>query len=230
MSNKNTKKEIIVSPVGTAGWACVTKPSTKFDADGLYSLDLIVSKEAGQSLSERLKAAAVESKKNFLANEKDAKKKAAIQKFEISVPVAPEVDDEGNETDNVVFKFKAKAKIKPKNKEAFEKRIAIFDAKKNPIVGKIVGRGSTVKAAFEIVPYCMAATKKAGVTLRLSAVQVINLVEPQAGGNADSYGFGEEEGYDGGGSAFNEETPSSDAPAPSESDAAPTEGSEGGDF
>ena len=50
-----------------------------------------------------------------------------------------------------------------------------------------------LKVAFDPIPYYMASTNKAGVSLRLKAVQVIDLV---TGGEktADAFGFSEEDG------------------------------------
>ena len=56
----------------------------------------------------------------------------------------------------------------------------------------LVGNGSKVKVAFEPIPYVMPSTKKAGVSLRLKAVQVIDLVEY---GNSATSVFDEEDGY-----------------------------------
>ena len=49
-----------------------------------------------------------------------------------------------------------------------------------------------MKVAFEPIPYVMASTKKVGVSLRLKAVQVIDLVEY---GNSAASVFDEEDGY-----------------------------------
>ena len=89
-----------------------------------------------------------------------------------------------------------KARVKPKNGDEFEQAPKLFDAKQNELDRKKVSvwGGSKMKVNFEVVPYMAAATKSAGITLRLRAVQVIELVSG-GGGNAESYGFGEEEGY-----------------------------------
>ena len=55
-----------------------------------------------------------------------------------------------------------------------------------------VGNGSVIKVAVEPVTYVMASTKQVGVSLRLKAVQVIDLVE--SGASAESI-FDEEDGY-----------------------------------
>jgi hypothetical protein len=54
-----------------------------------------------------------------------------------------------------------------------------------------LGGGSTIRVSYEIVPFV--SPIGAGASLRLKGVQVIDLVE-WGSGNADYYGFGEEEG------------------------------------
>jgi len=70
-----------------------------------------------------------------------------------------------------------------------------------------------VKVAFQLNPFYTAQIG-AGIGLRLKAVQVIDLIEPQ-GGSASSYGFGEEDGYefDGEDVAFDGQAPPAGSPA-----------------
>ena len=70
------------------------------------------------------------------------------------------------------------------------------DAKGKPLTGETkVGGGSVIKVSYEVVPY-YTAIAGAGVSLRLKAVQIIELKAYSGGGNAESYGFGEEEGFE----------------------------------
>lgn len=184
------------SPAGIAGWTCINKPSTKFKPDGEYSIKLLLPPDLAGPLLEKFKTAAEEAKAEFM--KKDAKKANLIAKFDLSVPGSDELDADSNPTGNTAFQFKQTALIKPKDtkKDPFEVKIGIFDAKGKPLPSEvIVGRGSRVKVAYEVIPFCMAATKKVGVSLRLKAVQVLELVKYSGGGSADDYGFGEEDGY-----------------------------------
>lgn len=66
--------------------------------------------------------------------------------------------------------------------------------KPNMLNGIRIGKGSIVKVAFEVNPFgAMPASKVAGVSLRLSAVQVIKHVPPGIR-DASAFGFGAEEG------------------------------------
>lgn len=193
---ERTKPTSGTTPRGTAGWVCINKPSTKFKADGEYSIELILPAAQASALQEQFKAEATKAKALFLERESDPKKKAILNKFGLHVPGSDQLDDAGEPTGNVVIKFKQSAVIKPKGKEPFEVKIGMFDAKNRPIPSSVlVGRGSEIKVAYEIIPFKMDATKTVGVTLRLKAVQVLTLVKYVPGGNAEGYGFGEEDGY-----------------------------------
>jgi hypothetical protein len=99
----------------------------------------------------------------------------------------------GDDTGNVEFKFKLKAKVQKRDGTYYEQQPAVLDSKKVPMTNDIlIGNGSRVKVAFEPIPYVMASTKKAGVSLRLKAVQVIDLVEY---GNSAASVFDEEDGF-----------------------------------
>jgi hypothetical protein len=99
----------------------------------------------------------------------------------------------GDPTGDVEFKFKLKAKVQKRDGSWYEQEPVVLDSKKTPLTGDtLIGNGSKVKVAFEPIPYVMQSTKKVGVSLRLKAVQVIDLVEY---GNAATSVCDEEEGF-----------------------------------
>lgn len=97
------------------------------------------------------------------------------------------------------FNFKMKASgVSKKTGKPWTRKPAVFNAKGKPMSDEEkakVGGGSVVKVAYEITPFYTAALG-AGVSLRLEAVQVLELKSFQAR-DASAFGFGEEEGYDG---------------------------------
>ena len=128
--------------------------------------------------------------KEFNAAVKTLKEQHKGKKIkEASIPYTLlEGDDEGK----VRVSFKCRARIEPKDKDPFDFKPALFDAKLKPINSNI-GGGSTLKVAFEAIPYYTALVG-AGITLRLKAVQVLDLKE-YSGASGASYGFDEEDGY-----------------------------------
>ena len=163
----------------------MTKPDTKFNPDGEYKISVEIPGAAAQDIVTFLD-------EQFAASVAKAKKENPGKKIkEGDVPYS--VNDD---TGKVTIRFKLKAKVTPKQGDPFEQRPALFDAKGKPIGPDAkIGGGSKVKVAYELVPY-YTAIAGAGVSLRLKAVQVIDLVEFSGGASSEAYGFGEEEGYE----------------------------------
>ena len=185
MKNNNVK---IVSPVGVSQYAWLTQPDTRFDSDGHYKTNLIIKAEDAKSL---IKSIDDEMKQSLtLAKEKAKGKKVK----EGNPPYEMETDDDGQETGNVIFKFKTKAQIISKDGKVIPNRVAIFDSKGKPMTDVNVWSGSEMKCSAELIKY-YTAIAGAGVSLRLRAVQITKLVEGGAG-NAKGYGFAEEDGYE----------------------------------
>ncbi len=186
-------KKFKVSPKGVAVWPKVNRPDTKFDADGVYSIDLKLEGKTAKEFAKFIDAHVADS----FAEAKKENKKAAKQ-ITAAQPFKPEVDDEGDETGATLFRFKRKAIGKNgKTGETWKNIVKLFDTK-GQRCNVLLGGGSDVKVSFSIRPYYMASTKSAGVTLDLRAVQIINLVQ---GGTSESYGFGEEDGWEDDGTA-----------------------------
>jgi hypothetical protein len=190
MSETRVKRPVLRTPAGTARYPRLTKPDTKFNADGVYKIDLLLKTDAPGTTEfiESLDKAYAESVATAKKENKGKKVKDADK------PYGPVLDKEGNETDEIKVGFKMSAVVRPKGKEAWEQRPALFDAKGKPLVNPKVGGGSTVKVAYEIVPF-FTALIGAGISLRLKAVQIINLVE-FGGKSASDFGFEAEESAD----------------------------------
>lgn len=179
------KKPRFTTPKGVAQYPYLNKPDTKFNPDGEYKCKLEISDPAEVAKLVAFLDEQVEKAVELAKKENPGKK--------IKVGDAPyEVNDE---TGKGVFSFKLKAKVTPKKGDPFEQRPAIFDAKGKPLQDVNVGGGSKVKIAYEVVPFYTSLVG-ASISLRMKAVQVIDLVEFSGGASADSYGFGEEEGYE----------------------------------
>jgi len=174
---------------GTALWAKVFEPDTKFNPLGDYSINLQMPVAQSVAMSEQLEGIVQAKFKEAVKD--DPRLKNTLTTQEVCQPVFDR--DTGDDTGNVEFKFKLKAKVQRRDGTHYEQQPAVLDSKKVPMSNDIlIGNGSRVKVAFEPVPYVMASTKKAGVSLRLKAVQVIDLVEY---GNSVASVFDEEDGF-----------------------------------
>jgi hypothetical protein len=192
--SKGKKFEEFTTPAGEAVWPWLTRPDTKFNPDGEYRAKLILSG------SDPWVAKMMQTLDGFIeAAVQDAKEKKPTKKNKIQPadpPYEMVVDEDGNETGEVLFSFKQKAKIKKKDGTVIEVTVPLFDAKANQVrIKGYVGNGSVLKIRFAVIPYFMESTNKAGVSLRLKGVQILELVTNEA--NAEAYGFGEEEGFEG---------------------------------
>lgn len=196
----------LVTPKGEiTGFSAIFVPSTKFNKEGTYSANIILSKEEGEKLLAQIKSVQIEEFKNFKKGKNDkCIEITAVKKLTtVDEETGQEIDDEEG---RYVLKTSAKAKItegKPTNK------IVVFDAKGHPVKTAKIGEGTIARLKLNLVGYCVGG--KVGVSVRLVAVQIIKLVEYVGKANEASFdGFEiEEDGYE-----FDETAQSEDEEAP----------------
>lgn len=187
--------ETFVTPAGEAVFPWVTKADTQHDAAGIYHVDLSVPFEAAQDFIAKLERVRDE----FVTTLPAAKQKSLIPRpvyiDELTRPDYPEdaTDEEraaireaweGEPTGNVIFRCKMKAKFSNAEGEVFEQSPIVVHADTGERVTEPVYGGSIMKVKGQIVPYTNAASGMVGVTLRMKAVQVIELV---SGGGGTGY-------------------------------------------
>ena len=162
MSDTITTK---VSVASEAIYPHLVKPDVRFNELGEYKVTLKISKSDATEMVRSVNQSILDS---LAKAEKDNKGK--------KVKEAPKPYTE--EGDYVFFKYKMKATgTNHKTKEKFVQRPALFDAKNNPIdTATLIWGGSKMKIAYSLVPY-FTPMLGAGITARIKAVQVIELVE-----------------------------------------------------
>lgn len=197
-----TKLPEFVTPKGIAKYPWLNRPDTKFNPNGDYKVTMRFTEDEldapikhpnedynGMSLRELLDEAAAKATESAKAEAKPAKRKT----LKTRAPYEEEVDDEtGDPTGYFVATFKLRAKVEPKNGDAFTQAPKIFDAKRKPTKVAIYG-GSVLRVIFQMVPYYMAKDNEAGVSLRLRGAQVIELGEATS---QYSSMLDEEDGYE----------------------------------
>lgn len=191
MSEK-PKYEAFTSPIGEAVFPWITKADTAHDANGVFKTDLSVPFEAAQEFIAKLEKA----RDAFVQTLPIAKQKALAPKpvytEEITRPVYPEgaSDEEkqairdawqGEPTGNVLFRFKMKNNVVLKDGTTFSQEPVVVHADTGEAVDGAVYGGSTIRVRGQIVPYKNDAAGIVGLSLRMKAVQVIDLV----GGGGD---------------------------------------------
>ena len=191
------KLKQITSPAGVAFFPKLNTPDTKFKATGEYNVQLILDPEnpAHASFIETVKEADEAAFKAALAEAKTPKAKKGLKRQ--YQPWTEHTDADGEETGNVLVKFKSAASyVDKKTGKTRELRINFFDAKGKPITQvPEIWSGSVLKVNASLAPYNN--TSGVGISLRINAVQIIELRGPGAGGgDASAFGFSEEDGYE----------------------------------
>jgi len=206
---KQEKPKAIVTPAGVAKYASISKPKLNFNKTGEeYSVEMQFDPADVEGLTEQFTALAEKARKEAVEKAKNGREAKLIADYGVHLPISEELDkDSGDPTGKMLLKAKNSASYKDKNGEEQKRKLPVFDAKGKPTAGLNIGRGSTLKVSVVPNTFVNPATKMVGVSLWLKAVQVINLVE-YGGGDAKSFGFGEEEGF-----VVNEDAPLESAAA-----------------
>ncbi|MDY0214968.1 MAG: hypothetical protein RBS24_05635 [Bacilli bacterium] len=185
MAEQTKKRTRYTTPVGEAKWPHITKPDYKYKDAGEYHTKLRIGKE---DFEENLKGVIDEIYNDAVKRAKadNAKNKKKPPKV-LDTPYY--LDEETNEYE-VSFKSKY-SWVDKVTKEVKTRDIPIFNSAGAIIKNRDlkVGNGTTMRVSFVIDPFHTALG--VGVSLKLEAVKILNLVE--YGANADSYGFGEDE-------------------------------------
>lgn len=188
MSNFNLIDKIrLTTPVCKFQYPKLIEPETKFNPEGVYKVTALIEAVEGDAVATALD--------ELLNRHKDSlKAQAPTQKFKLAD--LPWGFEEIDGTAYFVVKTKMKASGIDRDGRRWTSQPALFDAKGKPVTDrdalKGMWSGTVGKVSFEAQPFYQAAIG-AGITLRMKAVQVISLVE--GGGSAESYGFGEEDGW-----------------------------------
>jgi hypothetical protein len=148
-----TKKSVI-TPKGVAMYPWLTKPDTKFDAEGVYKMSLAIESEQSKEIAETIRSTYVEE----LGDKKLAKANFPFKE-----------DGEGN----TVFNFKSRKKPKIYNSKG--QLIANPDQLR-------IGGGTVAKVSFTMSAYDKGVNT--GVVLYLNAVQIIQLAEYKSGSSS----------------------------------------------
>jgi len=201
----------LTTPKATLKYPKLIEPETKFNPEGDYKVAAVIPAADAAPLADQLDAL-------FEAHKASLKSQAPGQKFKAVDPSYGYEEVNGEPV--FVISAKMRAKGVSRDGRAWTSAPALFDASGAPVKDRDALRGmwsgTTGRVSFEACPFYNPALG-AGITLRLKAVQIIDLVE--SGGSADSFGFQEEAGWS-----------TSEAQAPIPFDATATASDEGFDF
>jgi hypothetical protein len=194
------KKIIRTTPVGRFVWPKFAKPD---EYKGKKSYNCKFALPADHEWAQKFIAAIDKMADETLAKAvSEDKRVPAKQKKDpwglARKPYENELDKEGEETGNVVFKFKANYSGTRKDGSTWVRdKLRVFDAKGKPFkLADDPWNGSEGCVSFEMRPFAQGPDVGAGVSLSIEAVQITKLVSGGEG-SADQYGFGaHEDGFD----------------------------------
>jgi hypothetical protein len=176
----------LTTPKATFKYPKLVEPETKFTPEGHYKVIAVIPAEDAGPMADQLDAL-------FEAHKASLKAQAPGQKFKAVDPSFGYEDVDGKPCFTVTVKMKAKGV--DRDGRTWSAAPALFDATGAPVKDREALRGmwsGTIgRVSFEACPFYRAALG-AGITLRLKAVQILDLVE--IGGSAEGFGFQEETG------------------------------------
>ena len=162
-----------ISPIGSAEYAHIQVPDTKFKSDGEWNIQL------------RIPSKSKDAKKlmEFIDGQMDE----AMEKFENTKRAPHPYKEDG---DDILFRFKQKCVIRSRSGQEWKTSVNVVDSKLQPIPKSVlIGNGSKVRVSYTTRLYT--APIGAGVSVDLSGVQVLDLVEY----DPNQTGFNSEEGF-----------------------------------
>lgn len=195
------KREISISPAGKSMYPRLAEPDTKFKAEGEYSVRLLLTEQDALPILERCEALRQQAFDEEVEKVRAEKPKMSLDKIKEKITLADlpirayEDPETGEDTGLYQINFKMVASgVSKKTGRPWSRHPAVFDSQNKAVDPKKVQiwSGSILKVAYSLEPFCTSAVG-AGVSARLEAVQIIELV---SGGNRDAagYGFGAQEG------------------------------------
>jgi len=186
--NERKNLTAFTSPVGWAVFPWLSKVDTRFNPDGIYKTQLAVPEAEAASFIAFLEGE-LEKYRGTLDASRSKWNTAALYEPQYTYPVfekgmsdmekdAIRREFQPEPTGNLLFKFKLNAKVTPRdpNKEGFTQSPIIVSADTGAAITDPVFGGSIIRIKGQIAPYAAPAGKTIGLTLRMRAIQVIELV------------------------------------------------------
>lgn len=199
MSNNAKKPQYIKGTIkGVAKYPRLNEPDTKFNAQGVFSVKLILTQEDATPLMETIDTLMTKTFDEKVADMKANNKSPALIKKvkQADTPYQEVFDEDGNATGEYEVTFKMNHKFTKKDGTVETRRPKLFDANGAEIKGVApsIWGGSVLTVAYQLVPFD-SPVAGIGVSMRLQAVQINKLVSG-SGGTAESYGFGKDGDYE----------------------------------
>lgn len=177
----------LTTPKATFKYPKLIEAETKFNPEGVYKVTAIIPAADAGDIADQLDGL-------LEAHKASLKAQSPTTKFKLVDPSFGYEDIDGAPC--FVLTAKMKAKGVSRDGRSWSSAPALFDAKGGAVKDRDSLRGmwsgTTGRVSFEACPFYQPGIG-VGLSLRLKAVQIIDLVE--SGGTADAFGFQEEAGW-----------------------------------
>jgi hypothetical protein len=156
MSDETNKPtfDVFTTPVGELVYPWLTRADTRYDPDGVFQTKLLLPFEGAQGLIARLEGI----RSDFIATLDKPK-----STYTVADVFEDELDDDGEATGNVLFRFKLKAKVTPREGDAFTQSPILVMADDGSAVAAPIYGGTMAKIKGQVVPYTNASSKSLGL-------------------------------------------------------------------
>lgn len=179
------------TPVGTAGpYPWVNRADTKFNADGIYKLGLIVEADKAAAWKAEIDKLVDEAFEERVTSN-DKLKPGEKKKYTKYYPYSEVEDDDGNPTGKIIFHLKQNAIIRLPDGEEKKVVIGLRNAADEVDTSLKVFGGTVVKALWAPRAITLASEKKVGIRLDFCAVMVLKQAPYEGKGS----GFTTEDEY-----------------------------------
>lgn len=179
----SNQQKLSVTPRGTARYPWLTKPDTKYSAEGVYKVQLVLDGADAAALRDEIDAAierSVAEAQEQVAGKRNRKGKPIVVEAADPPYTVETADNTDTPTGRIFFSFKVPAVGRSsKTGETWSNRPRIVDANNRPCPPALyIGGGSVIRVAYAMSPWFRATDNAAGVSLRLRQVKLLKLVEP----------------------------------------------------
>lgn len=168
----------LITPVGLAKYIYLDSPDYEFNKNGEYKVKLFFdpSDEGVEEMTCTLDAMLDEAFEYFVDQAKTARDKKAVRLSD-NTPYYSEEDEEGELTGLIYMNPKSIASGTTSEGESWTRHIPVFDSQNVRVTEKLSAGGGTTMCASLIVRAYYNKQNGVGLSLRLRAVQIVNLIK-----------------------------------------------------
>lgn len=186
MSENNVSEKYTTGKGELTGFINLFKPSTKYNPDGIYQVQILLDKAEGGALVRKMTALR---QRQFKAHGKGTK----LTDITSCVPYTTIDEETGEEIADTEERYILKARANAfLTKQAEPAKLMVVDSQLQPITDVPVGQGTIARLGLELRGYTIGG--KTGVSIKPKLVQIIKLVAYSSGNGVEAFDLTAEAG------------------------------------